>query len=354
MLYNFRMSHETLPLSAQTAYSQLLDAALAEATSRSVAALSGSFTRKTVKRQTYWYYSYREGERVRQIYVGPDSPRVQELVERKTAAPAASVVRSLARAYAVQNGAACLPIHVRLLRRLADFGFFRAGGILVGTHAFLAYANMLGVRWSSGEQTADVDLGWPGTNLSIALPNAPKADLHDALQSFEAGFVPALLFSGKPGASYRHKLEADFQVDFLTVLGRGGEKPKPIPALNINAQPLKFMEFLLESPAQAALFDRNGNSVIVSLPTPARYAVHKLIIFGLRPATFRTKAAKDLAQAGALIELLAETAPDELKAALADARSRGPSWRSKVSAGLKAIEGRQEATRLRSFLPRNG
>lgn len=332
------MPHENLPLSAQTGYAQLLDAALADETSRSVAALSGAFTAKTIKGLKYWYYVYRDGEKVRQIYVGPDSSRVRALIERKSAAPVASVVRGLARAYAVQNGTACLPRHLRLLRRMADFGFFRAGGILVGTHAFLAYANMLGVRWSSGEQTADVDLGWPGTNLSIALPDAPKLDLHDALQTFEAGFVPAMLFSGKPGASYRYKLEADFQVDFLTVLGRGGEKPKPIPALNVTAQPLKFLDYLLESPAQAVLFDSNGNSVVANVPSPARYAVHKLIVCGLRPPTYRSKAAKDLVQAGVLIDLLTQAAPDELKEALADARTRGPSWRSKVNAALNAIK----------------
>jgi hypothetical protein len=32
------------------------------------------------------------------------------------------------------------------LRRLADYGFFRAGGVLIGTHASLAYGNMLEVR----------------------------------------------------------------------------------------------------------------------------------------------------------------------------------------------------------------
>lgn len=337
MLYNCVMHHEPLPLSAQTAYSQLLDAALAEATARSVASLSGSFAAKPIKGAKYWYYNYREGEKVRQIYVGPDSERVRRLVEHKAAAPDTTVVRGLARAYATQNGTACLPKHLRLLARMADFGFFRAGGILVGTHAFLAYANMLGVRWKSSEQTADVDLGWPGTNLSIALPHAPTLDLHDALQTFEEGFVPAMLFGGKLGGSYRHKLEADFQVDFLTVQGRGGEKPKAIPALNVNAEPLKFMEYLLESPAQTVLFDGNGNAVVVTVPAPARYAVHKLIIHSLRAATYRTKAAKDLAQAQALIQLLEAVAADELKAALADARARGPSWRSKVNAGLKAI-----------------
>lgn len=332
------MNHETLPLSAQTAYAQLLDAALAQELARSVTTLSGSFARKVIKRQTYWYYNYREGARVRQIYVGPDSDQVRALVGQKSNAPEESLVRGLARACTAQRGTAVLPKHLRLLRRLADFGYFRAGGILIGTHAFLSYANMLGVRWVSGEQTADVDLGWPGTNISIALPGTPKVDLHDALQTFEEGFVPATLFSGKIGTSYRHKLEADFQVDFLTTLGRGGDQPKAIPALNVTAQPLRFLDFLLEGPAQAALFDANGNTAMVNVPAPARYAVHKLILHSLRPASYRTKATKDLAQARSLLGILRETAADSLREALKDARARGPSWRTKLAAGLKAVD----------------
>ncbi len=36
--------------------------------------------------------------------------------------------------------------HLSVILRLNEFGFFRVGGVLVGTHAFLAYANQLGVR----------------------------------------------------------------------------------------------------------------------------------------------------------------------------------------------------------------
>ena len=49
-----------LSLSAQTAYAQLLDAALGAELVRSVADLPGSFNAKTVKGRTFWYLQYTE------------------------------------------------------------------------------------------------------------------------------------------------------------------------------------------------------------------------------------------------------------------------------------------------------
>lgn len=47
------------------------------------------------------------------------------------------------------------------------------------------------------------------------------------------------------------------------------------------------------------------------------------------------KSAKDLAQAEALIEILAEDRPGELAAAWRDAVSRGPKWRDAIERSLK-------------------
>jgi hypothetical protein len=47
---------EELPLSAQTAYAQLLDSALSADHLRSIADLPGSFAQKTVKWTSYWYH----------------------------------------------------------------------------------------------------------------------------------------------------------------------------------------------------------------------------------------------------------------------------------------------------------
>lgn len=53
------------------------------------------------------------------------------------------------------------------------------------------------------------------------------------------------------------------------------------------------------------LLSRTG-PILVNAPPPEKYAVHKLLVYGERPQSMRIKAGKDLIQAAALIEYLAE------------------------------------------------
>src|SRR5581483_1220516 len=334
------MLYTELSATGQTAYAQLQDAALAAHVSRSVGHLRGTFSRKTVKGQGYWYFAFREGDRVRQIYVGPDSDRVRALVEAKAQPADEDRIETLARAYVAHGATTLLPKHLRVISRLADFGFFRAGGVLVGTHAFASYANLLGVKWGSGDQTMDVDLAVPGKNISIALPEAPKADLHDVLSSLESGFIPTQTFAGGQGPSYRLKGDPDFQIDFLTTLDRRGEGPRLIESLAVAAQPLKFLDYLLQSPTQAVLLDPPGRHAIVTVPDPARYAVHKLIVQGERETRFRTKARKDVEQAAALFQYFAANDSKALESAWAEAAAMGPGWRQRLKSGLALLDER--------------
>ena len=331
------MLYTELTLAAQTAFAQLQDVALAEHVSRSVAQLHGNFAKKAVKGRDYWYFVFREGNSHRQIYVGPDEPRVRALVKQKRAAESGKI-EPLARAYVAQGATTLLGKHLRVIARLADFGFFRAGGVLVGTHAFAAYANMLGVKWTGGDRTMDVDVAMPGRNVSIAVPDAPQANLHDALSTFEAGFIPTQTFAGGAGPTYSLRGEPDLQIDFLTTLTRGGNAPRSIEALSVTAQPLKFLDYLLEAPTQSVLLDRTGHSTVASLPEPARYAVHKLIVHGERATRQRTKARKDLEQAAALLQWHAAHDADRLMQAWNEALARGPGWRSRMRAGIAALE----------------
>src|SRR5574340_1487143 len=89
---------EELPLSAQTAYAQLLDSALSADQLRSIAALPGSFAQKTVKGISYWYYQYYEpsGKRA-QVFIGPDNEAVHRLMARRTQPAAKDSLVPLAR-----------------------------------------------------------------------------------------------------------------------------------------------------------------------------------------------------------------------------------------------------------------
>jgi hypothetical protein len=58
---------------------------------------------------------------------------------RQREAGAAQSLGPLARSALALGCTALLPRHYRVIRRLADYGFFHAGGLLIGSHAFLAY-----------------------------------------------------------------------------------------------------------------------------------------------------------------------------------------------------------------------
>lgn len=329
--------HIELPLSAQTAYAQLLEAALAADHQRTVAGLSGSFAKKTVKGATYWYYQYTEPSgKLRQIYVGPDNKAVAALRKQKTQSVVSKQLGPLARAAAALGCAEILPRHARVLGRLSEYGFFRAGGVLVGTHAFLAFGNMLGVRWASADRTQDVDFAHAGKSMSVALPTNVELDAHAAVDSLEMGFLPIQDLSTKTGATYLNPRDPEFRLDFIAPLHRGGEKPFRHPNLGITLQPLRFVEYLLENVQQAVIFS-GDRVVLVNVPHPARYAMHKLVVLGERKGAFVTKSSKDLEQAASLLEVLLETRRSDIDRAWKDLVSRGPGWRARARQGVSAL-----------------
>ena len=223
------------------------------------------------------------------------------------------------------------PKHARVIERLADSGLFSAGGILVGTHAFLAYQNFFGVRWTAGAATLDLDFAHAGRNVSLALPENLKLDTTAAIDSLEMGFIP-----NQAHTSFRKADEPDFDLDFLTSRGRTGDTPVTLSRLNLTMQPLRFMELSLQDPMRATLIARSG-PIVVNLPRPERYALHKLLVYGERAQAQRTKARKDLAQAAALMDYLLVHDTAEIAAMWVDVNERGPGWRRRLKEGFEAM-----------------
>lgn len=326
-----------LPMSAQHAYAELAEQTQSLELQSSLAGLKGSFHKRDIKGKSYWYFGYRDIDgKVRMAYIGPDSERVRHAVDRISARAATSPV-------AGQTGAAialgCTPAlarHFRIIRRLAEYGLFRAGGVLIGTHAFVALGNMLGVRWLDSGMTLDIDFAHAGRNISLALPTSIRIDVHGALQSLEMGLLPLMQFNGKVGAQYRNPDDPELRLDFVTCQHRKGGTVA-IPNLNVALEPLKFMEFSLESTVQGCVLG-DGGACIVNLPAPERFAIHKLIVHGERPASQQTKARKDLMQAAALIAWLAGSGRGErVQAAWDDAISRGRNWERRLVQGRAAL-----------------
>lgn len=323
-----------LSLGAQTAYSELFDQVLGQDIA-TLTALSGSFQTRTLKGREYVYFSFRDAlGKNRMAYVGPNGDRVQALVARfdKPAAEQARV--NLSRRAAACTALGCAPMldkHYLIVQKLAAAGFFRAGGILIGTHAFAAFGNMLGVRWASNVKTLDVDFAHAGRNLSIALPANLKLSVHDAITSLEMGLLPIRQLDGRSGAQYRNPEDPELRVDFLAPWN--GNDTIAMQDLGVTLEGLKFMEFSLESTTQGAVMSRLG-ACAVNLPDPARYAIHKLIVYGERPMSERIKASKDVEQASALVEwhLVAGQAY-RIQSAWDDAVLRGPGWARRVTLG---------------------
>jgi hypothetical protein len=331
------MRSSNLSLSAQTAYAELFSQTQAFELGNALAGLVGAFHKRAVKGRDYWYFAYRDiDQKLRMVYVGPDNDRVRALVERFAETRQDKPLAPAARMAMVAGCAPAAPKHFRIIRRLSEYGFFRAGGILIGTHAFLALGNMLGVRWRDGAATLDVDFAHAGNNVSLALPADLKIDVHGALESLEMGLLPIAQFNGKAGAQYRNPQDQELRLDFVTSMTRDGE-PVVMPHLNLALEPLKFMEFSLEQPIQGCIFSNLG-ACVVNLPAPERYAVHKLIIFGERPVNERAKATKDLLQAACLASYFLENGQaDVFNAAWRDAIGRGKGWEARAITGQLAL-----------------
>jgi hypothetical protein len=329
--------HQELSLAAQTAFASIDVAARQADLHRSIADLPGGFAKKVVAGQTYWYYQVRNPDgKLRQSYVGPDDADTRALIARHsdpTHKLAQQHLLRLARA-AIELGCADIPPkHARVIARLADSGLFSAGGILVGTHAFLAYQNVFGVRWSAGTATLDLDFAHAGRNVSLALPENLKLDTSAAIESLEMGFIP-----NQAHTSFRKADEPDFDLDFLTSRGRTGDTPVKLVRLNLTMQPLRFMELSLQDPMRATLLARSG-PIVVNLPRPERYALHKLLVYGKRVQAQRTKSRKDVAQAAALLDYLLVNDTAAIAAMWADVNGRGPGWRKRLKEGFAAMNG---------------
>jgi hypothetical protein len=334
-----RSLHNTpLSPSAQTAYAQVFDHVLALSVHRSVADLPGNFAKKIVSGKEYWYFQYRDiDSKVKQIYLGPRSDRLEKLIETKAAFTEKQEALAKQARAAIELGNESLPkSQYKVIRRLDDYGLFRAGGVLIGTHAFACYGNMFGVAWLEFQKTHDMDFAFAGRSMSIALPSDMQINLHDAISSLEMGFLPNSKFDGLVGGTYVVPHDPDFRIDFLTTIGRENSDLVNFPHLNMAMVPLKFMEYSLVDIKQAALLSESG-AILANVPNPARFALHKLIVAGERDGQFRTKAKKDIWQSAALISYLIEHQPEELADAWIDLHERGKGWRNRFAIGMRSL-----------------
>ncbi len=325
-----------LPSSALTAYAELLDSLIgAPPPSRGV-----SYFKRTVDEREYWYVQQVVGSRKRSFYLGSDDEPTRELVRRvKQRAEEDGTERATRERVVATCRATGLwapsAIETRAYEAIAQAGFFGVGGVLVGTHAFMALGNVLGVQWTSTTtRTEDIDVARdPALRVAI---DAPGEDLLEALRQREPDFVPVPAFDrGQATTAFKVRGKR-LSVSILTPLrGRPGQGPVPIPGLNVAAEPVRFLDFLTTETIVAAI--PAGTGILARVPDPARFALHKLVVSQRRPRAMATKSRKDIAQAAELIEALEEIRPGDLEQAHDAVREMPPAFGESLERGLDAL-----------------
>ena len=320
----------------QTTYAELLDRCVNAAFGEAFVE-EGTFIAKTVKDRRYWYFQTGTGESRTQKYVGPEAPELLERIThhrelRDDIRERRALVSTLVRSFGHTRP---IPEIGNIIAALAKAGVFRLRGVLVGTVAFQTYQAMLGVKLPAASvQTGDVDIAQFKT-VSVAVEDSTPPVL-DVLKQVDKTFRPVPhVVDGRRVTSYTAK--GGMRVDFLTP-NEGAEtgEPQSLPALQTDAQPLRFLDYLIYEPEPAAILHDAG--IYVHVPAPARFAVHKLIL-SRRRREGTGKRGKDVQQADALLRALAELRPHDLKQAWDEARTRGPRWRQLLDEGLGELPG---------------
>lgn len=286
----------------------------------------------------YWYDEHRVGTSVRNRYLGEDSPEMAERMARHLELSAKTKARAEERTRLVRTlRAEGLPSLDRttgsLLAGMERAGVFRLGGTVVGTQAFKLYEAELGVRLGETDltQTGDIDIA-QFERLSLALGDREEEDLAETFKALDFDPVPGI----RSTSVWKwRQTTSTVMVEFLTPSSRPEEDIRDLPALGVAAQALHFLNYLIAEPIKAAALYRSG--VLIQIPRPEAYAIHKLMVADRRSGPDRLKARKDMAQAALLIEALAEDRPDELRVAHEDAMERGPQWRAHIGATLKRM-----------------
>jgi hypothetical protein len=294
----------------------------------------GSVVTRKKRGRSYLYAVRKDGGTRVETYLGPaDAPEAMAKADalRRGAEQAKSLRSTVSLLKQARVPAPALPLG-RVLEAVANAGLFDRGVVLVGTAAFQTYACIVGYQFpKSAVMTNDADL-----LVASFVGGEEKIDIESVLQRADPTFKAQMQRDDRLPKQF--KASNSFSVEILTKYGRGRKSPVLFEDLGCSAEALSFMEYLAEESMEAvALY---GTGVLVRVPPPMRYAIHKLLIAQERRNLFAAKKTKDLAQAKDLIDIFLETNGDELERAIADARRKGPQWRKNIDASLAAI-GRQ-------------
>jgi hypothetical protein len=224
----------------------------------------------------------------------------------------------------------------KILSLVERSGVFLAGGVLVGVPAYNIMSHNLGVRWPAIEdmQTLDIDIA-SYHHLPIAIEDAEKP-LIEFLRESEVGVIEVPLMNHKHPSTTIKLKEMDYMIDILTPeIGRLSKSPIYLKELKMFAAPLRFMDYLIEGSIKSVVPYQKG--LVVNIPSPARFALHKLVVSQRRPASLALKSQKDIRQAANVLSVIIENQPGELIGAYDAAMTLGGKFKSQLHAGIKLL-----------------
>lgn len=293
---------------------------------------AASVQTKTVKGRKYLYVQEKLGTAFRHRGLGPqgDPAAEREAVALREAGARARERRKLVTLIKSAGVSAPGGDLARILEAISAAGLFGKGVVLIGTDAYQIYPRVVGAFLGSAALTTrDIDLA------VATLAISHEASLLDILRQADVSFRAAPGLRAKD-APKRFRAGSGFEVELVTpVRTRRDKDPSLVPGLAAGTTPLQFLNFLIADALETVALI--GSGIPVTVPQPARYAVHKLII---AQATDRPpqKRIKDLAQARELMEALRLSNPWALDDAFSTARATGAKWRVAINRSMKEIE----------------
>ena len=337
--YNTRMKEVSyLPNSLSVQYSELMQNCVQPISDGS----NLSFKYKTINGKRYWYLYMSVGSTRREHYLGEETTELLDRIDDEKALWESNTDERELRKRLVNmligGGMATVTRDEgKVISLLERNGVFLIGAALVGNLAFRAYANMLSVTWASDVRTQDIDLA-ADNHYELALPR-PRSpiNLRQTILDSGMGFfeVPALNRK-QPSTSFKIR-GRDFIVDVLAPMkGRETTRPVHLTELGTYASPLRHLDFLLEDLQPTVLLYEHG--IMINVPAPGRFAIHKCVVGNKRPAAFAAKARKDRSQAEQVFQVLLENRPTDISLAYDAAKQQGNSFVSDFHAGLRLID----------------
>ena len=319
--------------SVQLLYSELLHQMF---NSQSQPSKIGSFVSKNIKGKTYWYFQTSISSRKIQTYLGKETPELLNQIENinKNWSKAKPALKERQKQVAmIRAGGGIYPTtgEAKILELLEQLNVFESGGVLIGTHAFSLYGNMLGTQWGLAfSRTSDIDIA--DDAMKVGIPQV--GDLETKLKNSELDLHQIFNLKNQPTSSFNFQKE-QIHLEFLTPLYGPDRSPIMTANLKISATGLRFLDFLLEETEPAVVIAKAG--ILVNVPNPGRFAIHKLVVSERRSTFDANKAKKDRAQAKMLIECLIEDRPGDLHLAMEAAQKMPNKFQMQLKRGLDTL-----------------